>query len=69
MLAISPDEFIPAREASRSLGKLIDKLEDGTLNKAVIVDRNKPRAVMVSFAKYEQIVSNPHGMVTTPKED
>lgn len=47
------EEFIPAREASRRLGKIIDKLESGELAKAVIVDRNKPRAVILSIEEYE----------------
>ena len=52
-MELRPEEFISAREASRRLGKLIDKLESGELAKAVIVNRNKPRAVLLSIEEYE----------------
>jgi len=46
---VKAEEFVSAREASRGLGKLIDRLEAGEIEKAVIVDRNKPRAVLRAF--------------------
>jgi prevent-host-death family protein len=49
---IEPEEFVSARDASRSLGKLIDRLEAGELAKAIIVDRNNPRAVVLSLERY-----------------
>ena len=45
---VDPGEFVPARDASRKLGELIDRLEAGQLAKAVIVDRNRPRAVVLT---------------------
>ena len=48
---VKPEEFVSARDASRSLGKLIDRLEAGEIEKAVIVDRNKPRAILTAFPR------------------
>ena len=48
-MQVRPDEFVPVREASRALGKLIERLERGEIEKAVIVHRNKPRAVLRAF--------------------
>ena len=53
-MIVRPEEFVPAREASRSLGKLIDRLEAGELEKAVVVDRNTPRVVILTVAQYEK---------------
>ena len=52
---IHPDEFVAARDASRRLGVLIDRLERGEIAKAVIVDRNRPRAVILTVAAYYAI--------------
>ena len=48
-MRVSTEEFIPARDASRRLGQLVDRLESGELDKAIIVYRNSPRAVMFAF--------------------
>lgn len=64
-MKVAPEEFVSARDASRGLGKLIDRLEAG--GKVVIVDRNKPRAVLVSFSEFEnglRAVEPREGMVT-----
>jgi hypothetical protein len=53
LVDVKPQEFVSARDASRGLGKLIDRLEAGEIEKAVIVDRNKPRAVLYSFSTIE----------------
>jgi prevent-host-death family protein len=58
-LIIDPDEFVSARDASRQLGKLIDRLEAGEVNKLIIVDRNRPRAVVLTIAAYEELVQWP----------
>lgn len=50
---VSPDEFVSAREAQRGFGLLLDRVEaDG---KAVIVYRNRPRAVLLSVPEYERL--------------
>lgn len=55
MMRVSPEEFVPAREASRSLGRLIDRLEAGELEKAVVVDRNRPRVVILTVAAFAEL--------------
>ena len=39
-ISLMPDELLPAREASRSLGKALDRLNNGTVEKYVIVNRH-----------------------------
>ena len=52
---VSPDEFVSGRDASRDFGTLVDWLEAGEIAKAVVVYRNKPRAVVLSIAAYETL--------------
>jgi PHD/YefM family antitoxin component YafN of YafNO toxin-antitoxin module len=47
------DEFLAARDATRSLGKAIERLANGEVEKYVIVNRNQPMAVLLSIARYE----------------
>lgn len=51
-VAVRPDEFIGAREASRSLGKVLERLRSGDVDKFVIVNRNEPQAVLLTLERY-----------------
>jgi prevent-host-death family protein len=57
---VQADEFLAARDASRSLGKAIDRLAAGEVEKYLIVNRNKPVAVLLSFARYEAMTIARH---------
>jgi hypothetical protein len=52
-----PDEFVSARNASRGLGKLIERLDAGEIEKAVIVNQNEPRAVLLTVLQYEILLN------------
>lgn len=53
--SISASEFVSARDASRALGKLIDRLEAREIAKAIILDRNTPRAVILAFSEFVRL--------------
>ena len=52
---VRTDELLPAREASRSLGKAIDRLVAGDADKYVIVNRNRVQAVLLSVDRYAEL--------------
>lgn len=52
---VRTDELLPAREASRSLGKAIDSLVAGNAEKYVIVNRNRVQAVLISVDRYAEL--------------
>lgn len=52
---VRTDELLPAREASRALGKAIDRLVAGSAEKYVIVNRNKVQAVLLSVDRYAEL--------------
>jgi hypothetical protein len=54
---VRTDELLPAREASRALGKAIDRLVAGGAEKYVIVNRNKVQAVLLSVDRYAELAS------------
>jgi PHD/YefM family antitoxin component YafN of YafNO toxin-antitoxin module len=60
---VRTDELLPAREASRALGKAIDRLLSGAADKYVIVNRNKVQAVLISVERYAELAGareDPH---------
>jgi PHD/YefM family antitoxin component YafN of YafNO toxin-antitoxin module len=54
---VHTDELLPAREASRALGKAIDRLVSGAAEKYVIVNRNKVQAVLLSVDRYAELAN------------
>ena len=54
---VRTDELLPAREASRSLGKAIERLLTGSAEKYVIVNRNQVQAVLLSVERYAELTS------------
>lgn len=54
---VRTDELLPARDASRALGKAIDRLVSGTAEKYVIVNRNKVQAVLLSVDRYAELAN------------
>lgn len=59
---IRTDELLPAREASRSLGKAIERLMAGHADKYVIVNRNQVQAVLLTVDRYAELTGTalPH---------
>jgi hypothetical protein len=60
-LLVALDEILPAKEAARALPKAIDKLVSGEAQHLVITRRNKPKAVLVTLARYETLLANQQG--------
>jgi hypothetical protein len=54
-ITVRTDELLPAREASRALGKAIESLVSGATDKYVIVNRNKVQAVLLSIDRYAEL--------------
>ena len=56
-ISIRTDELLPARDASRALGKAIDQLISGETEKYVIVNRNNVQAVLLSIDRYAELIA------------
>jgi prevent-host-death family protein len=56
-LRVGLDEILPSKEAARALPQVIDRLESGDAEHVVITRRNKPRAVLLTIERYEQLLS------------
>jgi PHD/YefM family antitoxin component YafN of YafNO toxin-antitoxin module len=59
-IRIRADELRTVREAMRDLGSLLTELEDGGVEKLVLTQRNRMRAVVVSleyWSRLEQALS------------
>jgi len=52
---IRTDELRTVREAMRDLGSLLAKLEDGEVDKLVLTQRNRMRAVLVSVERWSEL--------------
>jgi PHD/YefM family antitoxin component YafN of YafNO toxin-antitoxin module len=54
-LRIRTDELRTVREAMRDFGSLLTKLEEGEVEKLVLTQRNRVRAVVVSVESWSQL--------------
>jgi prevent-host-death family protein len=54
-LRIRNDELRTVREAMRDFGSLLTELEDGEVEKLVLTQRNRVRAVVVSVERWSQL--------------
>jgi hypothetical protein len=52
---VANDELSTVREAMRELNRLIDALEAGELEKVVLTQRNRMRAVVVSLERFSEL--------------
>lgn len=57
------DELLPAKTAARELPRALHRLETGDADQLVITNRNEPRAVLITVARYEELLraSGPAG--------
>lgn len=51
-LAVRNEELWTVREAMRELNRLLDRLDEGDVEKLVLTQRNRLRAVVVSVERY-----------------
>jgi prevent-host-death family protein len=54
-IRIRTDELRTVREAMRDLGSLLTELEEGEVEKLVITQRNRMRAVVVSVERWSEM--------------
>ncbi len=54
-IRIRADELRTVREAMRDLGSLLTELEDGDVEKLVLTQRNRMRAVVVSLEHWSRV--------------
>ncbi len=54
-LRVSNEELATVREAMRELGRLLDQLEEGQLEKVVLTQRNQMRAVLITVERYSEL--------------
>ena len=52
---VANDELATIREAMRELNRIVDALEQGELDKVVLTQRNRMRAVVVSLERYSEL--------------
>jgi prevent-host-death family protein len=55
-LRVGLDELLPTKTAARELPQVLDRLEGGEVDQMVITRRSVPRAVLISVARYEQLL-------------
>jgi len=55
MVTYAKEEMVGITEFGKSLGKYLDKVTSRTFNKIVIIRRNKPEAVIIPIAEYENL--------------
>ncbi len=54
-IRIRTDELRTVREAMRDFGSLLADLEDGEVEKLVLTQRNRMRAVVVSLERWSEV--------------
>lgn len=54
-IRIRSDELRTVREAMRDLGSMLTELEDGEVEKLVLTQRNRMRAVVVSLEHWSKV--------------
>jgi prevent-host-death family protein len=54
-LRVANGEFTTVREAMRELNRLIEALDRGDLDKVVLTQRNRMRAVVVSLERFAEL--------------
>jgi hypothetical protein len=52
---VANDELSTVREAMRELNRIVDALERGELDKVVLTQRNRMRAVVVSLERFSEL--------------
>jgi PHD/YefM family antitoxin component YafN of YafNO toxin-antitoxin module len=54
-IRIRTDELRTVREAMRDFGSLLTELEDGAVEKLVLTQRNRIRAVVISVERWSEV--------------
>lgn len=59
-VSITNSELVSVRDAMRELGRLLERLDTGEIDKLVLTQKNQLRAVMVSVERYAELASAVH---------
>jgi PHD/YefM family antitoxin component YafN of YafNO toxin-antitoxin module len=51
----NPEELYTVREAERELDRIVDRLETGNLEKMVLTQEDRSRAVLISAERYSEL--------------
>lgn len=54
-LRVSNEELATVREAMRELGRLLDQLDEGQVEKVVLTQRNQMRAVLITVERFSEL--------------
>jgi PHD/YefM family antitoxin component YafN of YafNO toxin-antitoxin module len=54
-VTVANAELATVREAMRELNRLLDQLDEGTLEKIVLTQRNQMRAVLLTVERYAEL--------------
>jgi PHD/YefM family antitoxin component YafN of YafNO toxin-antitoxin module len=54
-VTVANAELATVREAMRELHRLLDQLDEGTLEKIVLTQRNQMRAVLLTVERYAEL--------------
>lgn len=54
-MLVDPTEMIGVRELQTSFKKVLDRLDSGELDRMVIMKYGLPRAVLVSYKRYDEV--------------
>jgi prevent-host-death family protein len=63
-LRVRLDELLPAKTAARELPQALRRLETGEADQLVITNRNEPRAVLITVARYEKLLTGSEHRMT-----
>lgn len=55
-LRVRLDELLPSKAAARDLPEALDRLARGDAEQLVITRRNEPRAVLITVARYAELL-------------
>jgi hypothetical protein len=56
-LRVRLDEILPTKEATRTLPRQLERLEGAEVEHLILSTRNKPRAVLITVERYEQLLA------------
>jgi hypothetical protein len=57
-LRVRLDELLPTKTAARTLPQALARLESGEAEQLVLTTRSRPRAVLITVERYEQLLGS-----------
>jgi PHD/YefM family antitoxin component YafN of YafNO toxin-antitoxin module len=66
-LRVANEELATIRQAMRELNRMVEALERGQLDKVVLTQRNRMRAVLVSLERFSELEREAGGLPDAPR--